>query len=122
MGLHSDADQTVANLLISSMREGLIAPAKRTSLPSQYICLVQEYMNRGTVQDWMDEDRLLPGGLLAVMQHVAAALSYMHSLGVSHNDVKPQNILLAQEDESNSQADVTVKLGDLGLAARSTDH
>merc|ERR1719272_2146993 len=71
-------------------------------------------MNRGTVQDWMDDDNLLPGGLLCVMHTVASALAHMHKSGVTHNDIKPENVMLHQEDIESARSAVTVKLGDLG--------
>jgi len=120
--LHADENQRIAKLLMSAIKEGRFRPLKRTALPDHYICSIQEFMNRGTVQSWMDEDRLSPGGLLAVMQHTAGALSYMHKCGISHNDVKPKNVLLGQEDEANPSAEVIVKLCDFGLATKSADH
>merc|ERR1719352_17848 len=78
-------------------------------------------MNRGTVQDWMDDDCLLPGGLLCVMQSVAAALAFMHKAGVTHNDIKPENVMLHQEDGSSDRSEVIVKLGDLGCCTKSPD-
>eukprot|EP00927_Polykrikos_kofoidii_P027980 TRINITY_DN24500_c0_g1_i1.p1 TRINITY_DN24500_c0_g1~~TRINITY_DN24500_c0_g1_i1.p1 ORF type:complete len:255 (-),score=35.94 TRINITY_DN24500_c0_g1_i1:195-959(-) len=119
--LHADEDQAIAKLLLSGMKEGKFRPAKRTALPDHYICLLQEFMNRGTVQSWMDENILSPAGLLTVMLHVARALAYMHQSGVTHNDVKPQNILLSEETNGPS-TEIIAKLGDLGLAVKSTDR
>jgi len=36
--------------------------------------------------------------------------------------LKPQNLLLTREDESDPNSKVVVKLGDLGLGAKSLDH
>lgn len=47
---------------------------------------------------------------ILVMQQVFSALSYMHALGISHGDIKPDNLLL---DQNNS-----IRLADLGLAIR----
>lgn len=121
--MHADDDKSIAKLLMAGMREGTYRPpAKRTNLPDRYICLVQEFMNRGSVQDWMDQDLLMPGGLLTVMQRVASALAYMHSRGVSHNDIKPKNVLLHQLHEESVEGEVVVKLADLGLASKQADH
>jgi len=119
--LHADEDKALAELLQAAQREGkLHSRVKRGFFPEHYVCLMQEFMNRGTVQDWMDRDLLMPGGLLEVMRCVASALAYMHQRGLTHNDVKPENVLLSQEDTSDPRAKVSVKLADLGLAARST--
>lgn len=121
--LHADDDKCIAELLKSNQDQGkLNARTKKANFPDRYICLTEEYMNRGTVQDWIDKELLLPGGMLVVMQRVASALAFMHKQGVTHNDVKPENVLLQQDDEANPRAEVIVKLADLGLATVSMDR
>merc|ERR1740121_195684 len=79
-------------------------------------------MNKGTVQAWMDRDELTTIRLLAVVQRVAGAVAYLHRCGVSHNAIQPRNVLLTQEDHgSGPQAELTVKLGDLGMASRTSN-
>jgi len=119
--LHNDDDQNFARLLRKGYESGkLKSRQKQSTFPDRYICLTQEFMNRGTVQDWMDNDLLLPGGMLSVMQSVACALAFMHKQGVTHNDIKPENVMLGQ-DSSDKRAAVTVKLGDLGCCKKSKD-
>lgn len=120
--LHADDDKVILNLLSTAQRQGRLQNrVKRQSFPDRYICFMQEFMNRGTVQDWMDKQILLPGGLFATLRCVASALAHMHSCGVTHNDIKPENVMLKQEEGAGPRADVTVKLGDFGLAVRSKD-
>jgi hypothetical protein len=117
--LHNDDDKIFAKLLQAGYESGkLKSRQKRTQFPDRYICLTQELMNRGTVQDWMDNDWLLPGGVLCVMQSVAGALAFMHMKGVTHNDIKPENVMLHQ-DGRKTRSDVIVKLGDLGCCLKS---
>lgn len=57
---------------------------------------------------------MLPEGLseestLRIVERAACALSYAHSRGVIHRDVKPDNILISSRDQS-------VKLVDFGIA------
>jgi serine/threonine protein kinase len=47
-----------------------------------------------------------------IATQLLSALSFLHSKGIVHRDVKPENILLVSEDED----DLTVKLSDFGLA------
>lgn len=119
--LHADDDESVAEFLRKGQALGKVE-SKRTKFPDRYICLTEEFMNRGTVQDWMDQDLLLPGGMFTAMRDVAKALSYMHQQGLTHNDIKPENVLLHQYDETNPKSKVTVKLADLGLTAKSEDR
>jgi len=121
--LHADNDDVVQDLLRDGLASGKFRSHKdRDIFPDRFIFFIQEYLNRGTVQDWTNEDMLLPGGMFVVLQRVAVALAFMHSRNVTHNDVKPENIFLHQNIQSNTRAEVIVKLGDLGLAARSDDQ
>jgi len=121
--LHADDDKCITNLLKLAQEQGrLQRRSKGTKFPDKFLCLVEEFMNRGTVQDWMDKEILLPGGLLVVMQCVASALAFMHQRGVTHNDIKPENIFLHQVNEKDPHGQVTVKLGDLGLAEISKER
>mmetsp|Transcript_137678 Transcript_137678/g.264379 ORF Transcript_137678/g.264379 Transcript_137678/m.264379 type:complete len:551 (+) Transcript_137678:221-1873(+) len=121
--LHGDDNDIVENMLKIGYEQGkLKSSKKRQVFPDRFICLFEEYMNRGTVQDWMDGNILRPGGMFVVLQKVASALAYMHERGAAHNDVKPENVMLHQQDTERPYSEVLVKLGDLGLAARSADH
>ena len=53
-----------------------------------------------------------------ILYQVGMAIAYLHSNGVLHGDLKPQNILLCQSSDSN---EFQVKLADFGLA-RTSDH
>jgi len=121
--LHADVDQRVACLLQTARKQGVLHErSKRAAFPDTLLCLTLEFMNRGSVQSWMDRDALLPGGMLVVMQRVASALAFMHHKGVTHNDIKPENVLLHQADEDDPRSEVVVKLADLGLAENSYER
>lgn len=118
--LHADDDKSLAKLLQQGYDAGkLKSRTKRTKFPDRYICLTQELMNRGTVQDWLDDCLLTAGGMFNVIQQTATALAFMHKAGSTHNDIKPENIMLHQEGDDDKK--VTVKLGDLGLARKSDE-
>lgn len=79
--------------------------AKKDALP----CLVMELMPKGTLTDLLRNPQQIPWKTrYSIAIDVAAALEYMHSQGIAHNDIKSGNVLL----DGNLRA----KLGDLGSA------
>lgn len=111
-------DGTMQSKLKDAYKTGKLKGAQenRASFPEHYVCMVQEFMNAGSVQDWIDKEKLHPTGMLVVLRAMAAALAHMHEKEVTHNDIKPENVLLSQKGDR-----VIVKLGDLGLAEKSRD-
>lgn len=75
---------------------------------------VMQYLPGGDLQEAVLKQRLDPHQALRAVLQAGAALSYSHSLGLIHRDVKPQNILL---DHSGSACLTDF---DLVLAADST--
>ncbi|MEA2498299.1 MAG: eukaryotic-like serine/threonine-protein kinase, partial [Actinomycetota bacterium] len=71
--------------------------------------IVLEYCDGGSVENLTeDEAPLAPGRVTAIAAVVCDALSYAHSNGVVHGDLRPANILLT--------ADGGVKVTDFGIA------
>jgi serine/threonine-protein kinase len=71
--------------------------------------LVMEYVPGLTLRDLIrKESPMSPGKALAVIDPVLAALSAAHDAGILHRDVKPENVLLADDGR--------VKVADFGLA------
>ena len=71
--------------------------------------MVMEYVTGRTLQDLLaDHPVLEPPGVLSLLTPVAAALDHAHAHGVIHRDVKPGNILVADDGR--------VLLMDFGLA------
>jgi serine/threonine-protein kinase len=73
------------------------------------VFLVMEYVSGRTLRAVLREHgRLTAGQALRILQPVLAALAAAHAAGIVHRDVKPENVLIAE--------DGTVKVADFGLA------
>ena len=81
--------------------------------------LVMELLRGQSVRERMEEASLRARVACDVVEQVAWALRYIHSRGIVHCDLKPENIFLSQLDEDSRRRN-HVKLIDFGLAFRST--
>jgi serine/threonine-protein kinase len=71
--------------------------------------LAMEYVPGRTLRDLLRErGRLSPREALDIMDGVLAGLAAAHAAGIAHRDVKPENVLLGNQQ--------TVKVADFGLA------
>lgn len=71
--------------------------------------LVMEYVQGHTLRDIINEKGALPPRLaLALIDPVVEGLAAAHSAGFVHRDVKPENVLIADDGR--------IKVGDFGLA------
>lgn len=83
-----------------------------------YMCLTQELMPWGTLEDLAIEGELSPGIMFKCMEDVANTLATMHKNGLQHRDVKPENIML-EMDASDSV--IAAKMCDFGSAMVGND-
>ncbi len=72
------------------------------------LLIVMEYIEGESLKDQLRRGPLAPARAIAVLSQIAAALDYAHAAGVIHRDVKPSNVLIAN--------DGMAKLADLGIA------
>jgi serine/threonine protein kinase len=78
---------------------------ERESLPF----LVMQYASHGTLRQQYPKGSIVPfGATLAYVKQVAAALHYAHSNRIIHRDVKPENMLIGDQNE--------ILLSDFGIA------
>lgn len=78
-----------------------------------YMCLTQELMPWGTLEDLAVDGELSPAIMFKCMEDVANTLAMMHKNNLQHRDVKPENIML-QMDASDSV--IAAKMCDFGSA------
>jgi serine/threonine-protein kinase len=75
--------------------------------------LVMEYLEGRSLGDVLDQDRVLdPVRALRILRHVLAGLGHAHQAGIVHRDVKPENVLLIENDGDKDFA----KILDFGIA------
>ena len=69
---------------------------------------MMEYVDGVTLNDYLaKDDRASIKVRLKIAHQIAEALAYIHSMGLSHRDLKPDNILITRRDEA--------KIIDIGL-------
>ncbi len=74
----------------------------------EYLYLVTPYVQAGTLADWLNKGgRLGAADVGPFFQQLCGALSYAHSLGVVHGNLKPSNVFLHEGRH--------ILLGDFGL-------
>lgn len=76
-------------------------------------CIVSAYIDGHSLSDRMRSQPLTLQRALEVLAEIGRALSYVHSQGIVHRDIKPGNILLSQDQKPF--------LADFGLALRDED-
>ncbi|MDF2492396.1 MAG: serine/threonine protein kinase [Microbacterium sp.] len=75
--------------------------------------LVMEYLPGITLRDLMKEHRRLSiPQTITIMDAILSGLAAAHRAGIVHRDVKPENVLLAEDGR--------IKIGDFGLARATT--
>lgn len=81
----------------------------RTRTATGDVCfIVYEYIEGDTLRERLYAGRLALDETLSVSEQIAAALSAAHEAGITHRDVKPENVML--------RPDGFVKVLDFGLA------
>jgi len=81
------------------------------------LSIVMEFMAGGNLKDLLKTERKGQGKEFTIrfIEDIGSAIEHMHSLGVMHRDVKPENIFLSEDHK-------VLKLGDFGLARATKKH
>jgi len=80
---------------------------------SEYIFLVMEYLSGGDLGNYLNKKNFKFSEKQAadIMYQIANGLNYLHSYGVLHRDLKPDNIMISKDDEKP-----IIKIMDFGLS------
>ena len=90
-----------------------IAGLRTAQRVNNQLVMVMEYVEGSTFDTLMRAGRIPVDKAVDYMAQALSALSYAHSRGVTHRDIKPGNIMLTPSG--------TVKLMDFGIARLATD-
>ncbi|KAF7219287.1 transcript variant X2 [Nothobranchius furzeri] len=104
-------------ILKELQHENIVALYDVQETPSS-VFLVMEYCNGGDLADYLQAKGTLGEDTLRVfLQQIAAAMRILHSKGVIHRDLKPQNILLSYAGRKKSNiSGIRIKIADFGFA------
>jgi len=82
---------------------------------SYFIFIVMEYLNHGTLQDYLKEKKFKISNkeMISIILQIAKAIQYLQTFGIIHRDLKPANILIKKDI---IKGNIEVKLIDFGLS------
>ncbi|KAJ5069748.1 mitogen-activated protein kinase kinase kinase 20-related [Anaeramoeba ignava] len=93
--------------LLKRLNHERIVKFKSFSILPSNICLVTKFYHSKDLSTFLKQDiKLTIIQKIEISKGIVAGLNYIHSLGIAHGDIKPENIFL----ENNSQ----VAIGDFG--------
>lgn len=97
--------------ILKECRHPNIVALREVFATEEYIYLVMELATGGALMDMVAREGSLSESLCAkATAQIADALAFMHRAGVVHRDMKPENLLLADE------ASFIIKICDFGLS------
>lgn len=81
--------------------------------------IVMEYLSGETLAERMAREGILePKASCDIVLQCAEALAFIHSFGVIHCDIKPENVFLCHPTQASDARRNNVRLLDFGLASR----
>jgi serine/threonine protein kinase len=117
--MHKDTNHLLRKYLTKMFDIGTLSGKRPKQFPMNWFCMSLEFMDRGTAQGLQDKSLVTPESAGAMTRQVASALQFMHEHQMTHNDIKPENVLLRVADKGGF---LVAKLADLGLAAHSRER
>jgi serine/threonine protein kinase len=85
--------------------------------PDGLVYIAMEFLDGTDVGTLIDRDGRLPlARIVEIMSQVCAGLMHMHSRGMVHSDLKPDNLLLVAGHDEDGQPIEVAKLCDFGIA------
>ncbi|MDP1615096.1 MAG: protein kinase, partial [Methylococcales bacterium] len=83
--------------VLSRLHSDYITRFYGACLEKDRLCLLMEYMEKGSLEDLLST--LTLSERLAIAKNLARGLHYLHEQGVIHGDIKPKNVLINRHGE-----------------------
>ena len=83
--------------IMQALQHEHLVPCLDAGKSGRYHYLVMPYLRGGTLEDMLDGSLLTLKEVCIILEQLASALAYMHTLGLLHRDIKPANILFDQD-------------------------
>jgi Holliday junction resolvase len=88
--------------------------------PDGQLYIVMEFLEGRDLRTILNaEKRLVPARAVSLLRQVCAGLSHVHSRGILHHDIKPENIFVLETVDDEGEPTEHVKLCDFGIARES---
>ncbi|CEA06771.1 Serine/threonine-protein kinase PK-1 [Arthrobacter saudimassiliensis] len=101
--------------VLLGLQDPRIVPVRDMVVEGSRLAIVMDYIEGGSLRDALKEaGPLRPAAALAMAAEIFDALAFAHSRGVTHRDIKPDNVLLARRWPDCGPEDVRVS--DFGIA------
>ena len=81
------------------------------------LLIKMEYIKYGSLKQWIKKrDKISEEEASIILKKILSAIEYLHSKQICHRDIKPEKIMLSEENDLNS-----IKIIDFGLSAQNFD-
>jgi len=96
-----------------------ICQLKETFFQKSRICLILEICDGGDFFDYLSKvGPLKEFQAQVVLRQLLSAINFLHQQGIIHRDVKPQNLLLKNRNNSKDSKCFDIRLSDFGFSVK----
>ncbi|CAD8206054.1 unnamed protein product [Paramecium pentaurelia] len=103
-------------MTMQSLNHENIIKIKEVYSSKSHFFIIMDYCRGGTLREYMAYKTLNQDQIVIIMKQILNALIYMNSRGYIHRDIKPDNILLREQNDVSN-----IQVCDFGFAARVED-
>jgi len=107
--------------LMKKLNDSNIVQYKDMVTDTNYIYIITDYCNGGSLQNFIDDHRGYPENfpedeVKIYMVQIRNALEYLVSKNIYHRDIKPHNIFVNYKNNQRDHTSIELKIGDFGFA------